>query len=128
MGMNWPDAFGEGVLLIIFWVVLSLTAAIHITFAFGVYASARRGNAEYAGAWVWGVATLFGGPFTAVAFWLIHESALANPGFGKSADDTSDRRKLVPKFNCPECGKLSSVMTEDDCCVHCGLPIEHPGE
>jgi hypothetical protein len=60
--------------IVVFWV---LTAIVHVAFAFAVavdssaHVSSGRGTV-FVGRFVWVVATLFGGPFVALAYWAMH--------------------------------------------------------
>lgn len=59
------------------------TAIVHIIFALGVLADARRTYDEHergtriVPAPMWAFATLLGGVFVAAAYWLIHHSSLS---------------------------------------------------
>ena len=59
-----------------------LTAIVHVGFALAVYRNARDnrdmlGHAPvFVAPIIWGIATLIGGVFVAVAYWLIHHSKL----------------------------------------------------
>jgi hypothetical protein len=65
-----------------FCFVILPTFIVHTIFAFAVDRDARRltrggGNLVFTGAFVWAGATLLGGPLVALAYWIIHRSALA---------------------------------------------------
>jgi len=58
------------------------TFIVHSIFAFAVDSDARRltragGSLVFTGPFVWAAATLLGGPLVALAYWIIHRSALA---------------------------------------------------
>lgn len=65
-----------------FCIYLAPTFIIHTIFAFAVDSDARRltragGSLAFTGPFVWAAATFFGGPLVALAYWIIHRSALA---------------------------------------------------
>lgn len=61
------------------WTLLSMVvmAVVHIAFAIGVHAHARGRKTTFVAPWAWTLATLFGGPFVALAYWTMHVSRLA---------------------------------------------------
>ena len=73
-----PGEFGV-VLLLITWL---FAAIVHIGFAAAVWADAAnlwhqfRRNTFFVGGGLWALATLIGGVFVAVAYWVIHHSSL----------------------------------------------------
>lgn len=53
-----------------------LSIIVHIAFCIGVYRDASRIRTVFVGAGMWAFATLLGGVFTAVAYWVLHHSSL----------------------------------------------------
>jgi cytochrome c biogenesis protein CcdA len=58
-----------------------VTFLVHTAFAFAVDSDARRikrsgGGLVFVGPFVWAFATFIGGPIVAVAYWVVHHSAL----------------------------------------------------
>jgi len=49
---------------------------IHIAFCIGVYRDAKNMKTIFVGPGIWALATLLGGVFTAVAYWIVHHSSL----------------------------------------------------
>ncbi len=65
-----------------FCIFLAPTFIVHTIFAFAVDSDARRltragSGLVFTGPFVWAAATLLGGPLVALAYWIIHRSALA---------------------------------------------------
>ena len=65
-----------------FFIFVVPTFIVHTIFAFAVDGDARRltragGSLVFTGPFVWAAATLLGGPLVALAYWIIHRSALA---------------------------------------------------
>jgi NADH:ubiquinone oxidoreductase subunit 6 (subunit J) len=62
-------------------IIFAVSAFVHIVFAAGIYDDARKlraqGGSTFAvGGWVWAFATLLGGILVALAYWVIHGSAV----------------------------------------------------
>ena len=80
MNLSINQAFHNGppglVVFLGFWVLL-VTAAVHISFAVGVFSDATARRTQFVGPVIWSLATLIGGPFVAVAYWVIHLSSLS---------------------------------------------------
>ncbi len=49
---------------------------IHIAFCIGVHRDAKRIQTIFVGPGIWAFATLLGGVYTAVAYWIVHHSSL----------------------------------------------------
>ena len=73
-----PSLGGLGLIIAIGMALLTLV--IHLAFTVGVFNAAfeveRSRRVEFAATIIWALATLFGGVFVAVAFWLVHLSTL----------------------------------------------------
>ncbi|QBG37186.1 hypothetical protein [Litorilituus sediminis] len=64
-------------------IFLVINIIIHFMFAFGVYKYAKDGEVNGKQTWmvtplIWGVSTVFLGPFFAAVYWLIHHSNLGS--------------------------------------------------
>ena len=75
------SGFDQDTATIIIFVLVIVTAVIHIAFAMAVYRDAeersRRGVAPtFVNGAIWGLTTLLGGVFTAAIYWIIHHSTL----------------------------------------------------
>lgn len=64
--------------LITAWVVIVAVALaiVHIGFAIGIWQHAQGRKTAFGPPWLWVLATLFGGPMTALFYWLMHCSSL----------------------------------------------------
>jgi hypothetical protein len=80
VNMTLPGEFGQ--LIVVFWVIYAVIAIlIHVLFAIAVFQDATRLAQRqlppvFVGPGVWGLATLLGGVFVAVAYWIVHHSTL----------------------------------------------------
>lgn len=63
-----------GTAVVFLW---ALQIIINVAFALAVWTRARRQATIFVAPRVWALATLLGGPLTALAYWLINESSLA---------------------------------------------------
>ena len=54
----------------ILWII------VNIAFSIGVYREAKQRHTTFVGPGMWAFATLLGGVFIAVAYWIIHHSSL----------------------------------------------------
>ncbi len=79
--------FDPGIVSLFALSVGILTGIIHVLLAIGVArdgfrVKAERGRLELVGVFTWSLATLLGGVVAAVAYWLLHRSALRVPSGG----------------------------------------------
>ena len=58
--------------------VMIASVIINIAFSAGVYADSKNRNVVLAPGLIWSLATLFGGVFVAIAYWVVHCSALSS--------------------------------------------------
>ena len=66
------------------WVLLiAARALINIVFSAGVYVAAKDRKMVLAPRIIWTLATLFGGVFIAVAYWVVHHSGLSGNNISK---------------------------------------------
>lgn len=73
---------------------------VHVAFALGVYTDAneqeeRQARVWFGGAILWGFATLMGGVFVAVAYWLLHHSSLSVGAAGKKGKKEKGEAAVV---------------------------------
>jgi hypothetical protein len=78
---------------------------IHVAFAIGVYADATEQEGKqqtvwFGGAMLWGFATLMGGVFVAVAYWLLHHSSLSVATVSKKTLKR-ERAEATPVYTAP---------------------------
>lgn len=66
-----PGAFAVTIAFWILWII------VNVAFAVGVFVHARDRRVALVGPRIWTLATLLGGPFVAVAYWIVHSSSLA---------------------------------------------------
>lgn len=85
-------------ILLVFGAVTGLaTVALHILFAVAVYIDTQKLVAEklasvFVPGYVWAIATLFGGIFVAIGYWIIHRSSIAILERAPSNFDLNDFR------------------------------------
>lgn len=65
-----------------------LSIIVHVAFCLGVYRDASKIRTVFVGPVMWAFATLLGGVFTAVAYWILHHSTLR--GESKVAEEPQD--------------------------------------
>jgi hypothetical protein len=59
--------------LSVYWIA---TAIVHIAFAIAVFSDAKPRNTFLVKGYIWALATLLGGEFVVVIYWIIHHSNL----------------------------------------------------
>lgn len=77
-----PDSASEAFQAVaLLWAITLWTATVlvHALFARGAWLHAGVRKTTLVAPWTWALATLFGGPFVAAAYWLVHCSSLAAP-------------------------------------------------
>ena len=82
-------AVGGGMVITIgIWI---LAIIVHIAFCIGVHRDAKRIRTLFVGPGMWAFATLLGGVFTAVAYWVVHHSSLVVRSDPNAEPSTGER-------------------------------------